>query len=325
MQQVRRLEAFEAAPSGTALPKSPPAPLIQRADIRPISNVVPISRDRSMTLGRPFPVPVRKRGGKLVTLGNLWVLHRKLVVRVMALVIAVLVAGGLYIFREDVGEAAAVVGEFAGDQMAVAGFSIQSIEIDGLKLTRETDVARALGIAAGDVSLGYDVEAARLRVEEIPSIETATIRKIYPDRLVVSITEREPMARWRIDGATMLIDGSGSPIAPASIDDGELILVIGEGAGDDALPMINLVQRYPDLSFDLAALNRVGDRRWDLIFYSGLRVLLPETGVVDALSRLNDYQLEYQLLNRDLDLIDMRVAQYVAVRPTVREEEDDSQ
>ena len=47
--------------------------------------------------------------------------------------------------------------------------------------------------------------------------------------------------------------------------------------------------------------------------------------MVDALSRLNDYQLEHQVLQRDLDLIDMRVAQYVAVRPTVREEEDDSQ
>lgn len=266
-----------------------------------------------------LPVPVRRRGGMMVTLGNLWVLHRRLAVRLVALLALMVALAGAYGFREELSELALIVGEVAQGRISEAGFAIDRIEIEGLALTRETDVARALGIAAGDTSLGYDVEEARLRIEEIPSVAHATIRKVYPDRLVVSITEKTPMARWRVDGATMLIDAAGHPIAPAGVGNGELMLVIGEGAGDDALPMINLMNRYPDLTFDLAALNRVADRRWDLIFYSGLRVLLPETGVTDALSRLNDYQLRHQLLERDLDLIDMRVAQYVAVRPTVRE------
>ena len=56
-----------------------------------------------------------------------------------------------------------------------------------------------------------------------------------------------------------------------------------------------------------AALSRVGDRRWDLIFYSGLRVQLPESGVAQALVQLDQYQADDQLLDRDVTVIDLRV------------------
>lgn len=322
MQQVRRKEFLMDAPVST-----PPAPLIQRPALRVVTGLSPVTRDRALVPsgGHGVLVPMRRRGGMLVTLGNWWVLHKKLALRVVALLVAITLVIGGYVFRDELAVGMGVVGNVASGQLADAGLGIATIEISGLSLTREADVVRALAIEEDMTSLGFDIAAARLRIEEIPSVAEATIRKIYPDELIVSITEKEPMARWRIGGTTMLIDASGAPIAPAGVANGGLPMVIGEGAADNAAAMINLVNRYPDLTFDLAALNRVADRRWDLIFYSGLRVQLPATGVVDALSRLNKYQLEHQLLQRDLDLIDMRVAQYVAVRPTVREEEGETE
>lgn len=318
MQQVRRKDSFDVAPVASVL--APPAPRIQRPALRVVSDLSPANR-AVVPSKRARLVPVRRRGGTLVTLGNWWVLHRKFALRMIALAVLVMLAGGAYVMRDDLADGGGIVASLVTGQIADAGFGIEKIEISGLALTREADVARALGIAEGETSLGFDIAEARLRIEEIPSVASATIRKVYPDSLLVTISEKQPVARWRVDGATMLIDASGSPIAPARSENADLPLVIGEGAGDNAMAMINLINRYPDLTFDLAALNRVADRRWDLIFYSGLRVQLPETGVVDALSRLNSYQLDHQVLQRDLDLIDMRVAQYVAVRPTVREEE----
>jgi cell division protein FtsQ len=77
------------------------------------------------------------------------------------------------------------------------------------------------------------------------------------------------------------------------------------------------------LKKDLAALSRIGDRRWDLIYYTGLRVQLPELGVAQALDRLEMYQRDYALLDRDVTLIDMRVPGVLAVKPTVREETEE--
>ena len=71
--------------------------------------------------------------------------------------------------------------------------------------------------------------------------------------------------------------------------------------------MVHALDAYPALTEDLAALSRIGDRRWDLIFYSGLRVQLPEKGVAQALNQLSAYQQDDQLLDRDVQVIDMRV------------------
>lgn len=322
MQQVRREFAADAmlAEDRTALSR-PPAPSTSRPKLKPVAPVAPIGRDRALAVSRgKLPVPVRRRGGILVTLGNLWVLHKKLALRALALMLAAALVMAAYVARDELTAGAVIVGNLVTGQVAEAGFGITRIEITGQALTRERDVARALEIDGATTSLSFDAEAARQRVEEIPSVETATIRKIYPDSLIVTITEKVPVARWRIDGATMLIDARGSPIAPAGFENSDLMLVIGEGAGDDAVAMITLMSRYPDLTADLAALSRIADRRWDLIYYSGLRVQLPETGVVAALNRLNQYNGQHQILARDIELIDMRVPQYVAVRPTVRDD-----
>src|SRR5690606_5212522 len=88
------------------------------------------------------------------------------------------------------------------------------------------------------------------------------------------------------------------------------------GAANDAMVMIRAMDRYEPLKSHLAALSRIGDRRWDLIYDTGLRVQLPEQGVAQALDRLNTYQRDYALLDRDVTLIDMRVPEMVAVTPS---------
>ena len=94
----------------------------------------------------------------------------------------------------------------------------------------------------------------------------------------------------------------------------DLPLVVGEGAADDAVSMTRLLQRHALLQDDLAALSRIGDRRWDLIYYSGLRVQLPENGVAQSLRQLDMYQTSDQLLDRDVSVIDMRVPGMVSLK-----------
>jgi len=148
----------------------------------------------------------------------------------------------------------------------------------------------------------------------LPAIADVNIRKVYPSRLIVEVSEVRPVARWRIDGVTFVIDGAGNQIADASPLDEALPLVIGDGAADDARAMITALQPYPDLKRDLVALSRIGDRRWDLIYQTGLRVRLPEKGLDEALVQLQNAQTLERLLDRDLVLIDMRVAGQMALR-----------
>jgi cell division protein FtsQ len=51
-----------------------------------------------------------------------------------------------------------------------------------------------------------------------------------------------------------------------------------------------------------------------MIFYSGLRVQLPEQGVAQALDQLEMYQATDKLLDRDVTVIDMRVPGMVSLK-----------
>jgi len=264
--------------------------------------------DAQLVDPRQLPVPLNGIGRSArINLSRAWVLHRRLMLRAVAAGVIVVGAAGAYEAREQITNGAIAVYNLAIGESARAGFGISEINITGQTLTSEATILQQLQIPPGTSTLTYDADAALARIKAIPSIKTASIRKVYPGELVVSVTEKVPMARWRIDDKTYLVDEDGSPVA---VDDGsfsKLPLVVGEGAADDAMVMIHALDAYPALTEDLAALSRIGDRRWDLIFYSGLRVQLPENGVAQALQRLNQYQQENQLLDRDIDIIDMRV------------------
>jgi cell division protein FtsQ len=264
--------------------------------------------DAQLVDPRQLPAPLNTLSRQTrIGFSRAWILHRKVIVRCVAAAVVLAGAVGLYEGREQVTAGAMSLYSLGETQFAKAGYSISRINMTGQNLTSDVDLFKALDVPPNTLTLMYDADAALARIKAIPSIKTASIRKIYPNELQVTVTEKVPMARWRIGDKTYLVDEEGSPVA---VDDGsfrELPLVVGEGAADDAMVMIHALNAYPAITADLAALSRIGDRRWDLIFYSGLRVQLPENGVAQALSQLNRAQQDQQLLDRDVTTIDLRV------------------
>ena len=68
----------------------------------------------------------------------------------------------------------------------------------------------------------------------------------------------------------------------------------------------------------LRGYERMGERRWDVVLDRGQRILLPETGPVQALERAIAMQQAVQMLDRDLLSVDLRLPH----RPTLRMTED---
>src|SRR5690606_22410263 len=143
-----------------------------------------------------------------------------------------------------------------------AGFGIEGIQVSGQKLTRDEHIAAMMALTTGASTLTFDVQKAATRLHWLAAVESATVRRVFPDQIFVEIVEKEPVIRWRMGDAIWLVDGKGEAIAR---DDGtytELPLVVGDGASDDALIMVNSLARHEPLKRDLAALSRIGDRRW---------------------------------------------------------------
>lgn len=275
---------------------------------------------------RTLPVPARRSPLQRVNnrFNRAFVLHGAAIRR--SFMIAGLLAGAtaVYAANEPIGAGIGALSTLAQGGFAEAGLSVGEINISGQTLTSEQAIFDALGIQPDTSTLAFDVESARERIAALPAIDTVTVRKTYPADVTVSVTEKVPVARWRVDGITFVIDSTGAQIGEDGGAYSDLPLVIGDGAADDALVMIRALSYVPQLQDGLVALSRIADRRWDMIYDTGLRIQLPEQGVAQALVKLAAYQSEYQLLQRDLDVIDLRVDSVVAVRPTKREDTEES-
>lgn len=266
-----------------------------------------------MQLPALLAAPRRKA---MINVGRVWVLHRRRLLQVVAALVLAAGAGALYAASDRLAGLGYDLFDLAERQLAHSPLGISKISMTGQVMTREQEILAALDIRPETSMVNFDADAARAAIEQLPAIATATVRKAYPNHLYVTVTERVPVARWRVDGVTYLIDRTGARIAANGDRYPALPLVVGDEAGDDAMVMISAIDRFPALSKGLVALSRIADRRWDMIYETGLRVQLPEQGVAQALTQLATLEGKFDLLGRDVTQIDLRVPGVVAVKPS---------
>lgn len=196
-----------------------------------------------------------------------------------------------------------------------AGFRVAAVSLTGAHHVSRDRILLAAGVTERSSLLFLDVKAARARLLAIPWIAEATVRKLYPDRLQIAVTEREPFALWQFGGNVSVISDDGTVITPFRDSAfAGLPLVVGQGAGLKAREFLALLDHHSAIREAVSAAILVAERRWNLRLKSGLDVKLPEADVEQALDRLDRLDRERQLLSRDITVVDLRLADRVTVR-----------
>lgn len=260
-----------------------------------------------------IPVPRRRAAAPI---GRIWVLHRRAVIRLAMAALVTLGIGSVYEMRDHLSEIGDSLSQLSLRELAHSPLGISQISMTGLAITDERDVVAALHITPETSMVNFDADAARTAIEALPSVQSVTVRKTYPNHILISVVERVPVARWRLNGVTYAIDDTGAKITEDGAAFPNLPLVVGDDAGEYAMVMTRAMDAYPALKEGLVALSRIGDRRWDMIYSSGVRIQLPELGVAQALAQLSTLEAKYQLLERDVEVIDLRVPGIIAVQPS---------
>ncbi|MCB1475467.1 MAG: FtsQ-type POTRA domain-containing protein [Rhodobiaceae bacterium] len=217
--------------------------------------------------------------------------------------------------------------ETADHAVATAGLKISSIRISGHRMLGEETIVDTLWLPLNGSLLFFNAGAARERLLAIPLVADASVQKLYPDTLAVTITERTPYARWQHDGERVMIDREGVPIGgDADRLAGNLPLVVGKGAAEHAGDLLEKLAAYPAISVRLFAAIRVADRRWNLKLDNGVDIKLPEKNFGEALALLDQLDNRDGLMQRDVLAVDFRLPDRVtvslsdAVSKEVREE-----
>lgn len=197
------------------------------------------------------------------------------------------------------------------------GFAIEKVTVAGNDETSEIDILEKLGLDGETSLIGFNADEAREAIEALPWVSSVEIRKVYPGSVVVSLQERKAFAVWQSGRDLVLVDDAGKPIAPLNGSRyAALPLVVGEGASSRGKAFIETVSAFPDLAAKVKAYSRVSNRRWDLLFDNGVRVLLPEQDVKRALAEVETLQRTKNILERDILSLDMRLDDRVTVQLT---------
>ncbi|MFY9769150.1 MAG: cell division protein FtsQ/DivIB [Xanthobacteraceae bacterium] len=195
------------------------------------------------------------------------------------------------------------------------GFGIAAVSVSGGSQVGREQALTLAGVTGRSSLLFFDAEAARARLLADPWIAAAAILKLYPDRLLITITERRAFALWQRNGQVNVIADDGTVLQPFVEDRYRgLPLVVGSGAERRAKDFIGLLDRYPEIRSALRASVLVAERRWNLRLVNGMDVHLPDSDLQAALDRLVKLDHDKKVLSRDITSIDLRLPDRVTVR-----------
>ena len=199
---------------------------------------------------------------------------------------------------------------------ADAGFVVRDIFVVGRGSTPKAPLLQALAVGSGAPILAIDLEAARARIQALPWVRQASVRRVLPDTIVVEIVERRPLALWQYDKKFALIDEEGQVILRDDVARfSHLMVVVGEDAAPNATALVRILATEPDLMQRVKAAVRVGGRRWNVHLAQGIDVKLPEQDPEAAWRRLADYQRRYGVLDKQIRTIDLRLFDRLTVLP----------
>jgi cell division protein FtsQ len=200
---------------------------------------------------------------------------------------------------------------------AHSGLGIRSLSLTGHVMTPDRDIFDALALENVRSLVAFDAAAARQRIEKLPWIAEARIRRSFPHHVEISVRERAPFAVWAHDGREILVDREGRLLAyirPGAVRD--LPLITGLRAPQAAAGLFDALAAAPALAEQVTSVAYVDGRRWTLNLADDRKVLLPERGLGPAFAELLRGDPGSRLLDRSFAAVDLRVHGQIVLRIT---------
>ncbi|MDS9468679.1 cell division protein FtsQ/DivIB [Paracoccus sp. MBLB3053] len=187
-------------------------------------------------------------------------------------------------------------------------FMVHSLEIEGASDAVTKGLGAMLPVDLPASSFDIDLEKLRERVLKLDAVAAIELRIKPGGILSAVVTERVPAVLWRHPRGVELLDKTGHRVASVTARDvrADLPLIAGEGADRAAAEALALIDAAGPILPRLRGLERIGERRWDVVLDRGQRIMLPEDGALRAFERAMGLDQAQSLLSRDVDVVDLR-------------------
>lgn len=195
------------------------------------------------------------------------------------------------------------------------GFGIKSVTINGAHELRNDEILKLAGIRATRSLPFLNVADVRARLTAVPLIREATVTKLFPNRLLIEIEERQPYALWQKNGEVNVVAFDGKVIdAMRDARFERLPLVVGDGANERLAGFSRLLDVAGELRGRIRAGIFVSGRRWSLKMTNGVEIELPEDEPEAALARFALLEHDGHILDKDILSVDLRIKDRIVAR-----------
>ena len=197
-------------------------------------------------------------------------------------------------------------------------FQIAALSITGASAAVDQAIRARVALDFPMSSFDLDLDAIRAQAETLPAVKQAVARVLSDGILALTIDERVPALVWQSRDGPRVIDADGYVIVPvdARAFDVPLPTIAGDCGDRAAAEALMLFDVAAPLEGRLRGLARMGERRWDVVFNDGRRILLPENGAITALERVIELHDTTQLLARGFEHIDVRLPNRLTIQMT---------
>jgi cell division protein FtsQ len=204
---------------------------------------------------------------------------------------------------------------------------VERISVTGeLAHTRTSEVQDIVQPALNGGFLGADLGQVRAKLEALPWIYEASVRRVWPNALEINVVEQLPIARWGSDG---FLNHEGEIFSPSDTQSWEsLPLLTGpEGAASDLMGTYQrLVDMFTPLGLGVTQLT-VDDRgQVEAVLPGGQLLMIGSDDFLERIQRFTRlYRLELAPHMEQVERIDLRYQSGVAVAFRELPQEDELQ
>ncbi|MBN2223856.1 MAG: FtsQ-type POTRA domain-containing protein [Deltaproteobacteria bacterium] len=124
-------------------------------------------------------------------------------------------------------------------------FRLEGVDVIGVVMSDRGEIGGAIGFAAGSPLLETDLVAIREQVEKIDWVKEAEVKRDFPNKLVITITEHAPVARTVTDEGRRFVDPDGE-LAAIDTDIAGLPTFLGMTTHDEYVEGARLLKLVSD-------------------------------------------------------------------------------
>ena len=197
-----------------------------------------------------------------------------------------------------------------------AHLELEQVHVEGRVRTQLDDINKAVNVTQGMPIFEINLTELKENILQLPWVRDVLIERHLPNQVLIRLTEKTPIAIWQYKKEYWPIDEEGQKIADNKTVLSNVLLVVGEDAPEHTPALMAELKKYPNIAKNVISAVRVGNRRWNIHLndVDGLVVYLPETEIGKALERLQDFDERGQILNRNLNIIDLKLPDRLIVR-----------